>query len=285
MEQTQEFGAMVNKPIKNLSPSKVEAYLKCPEQFRLRYIEKVPEKASLFLTSGSVVHAVIEYALMAKKFGEKVPSIEELDGVFESRWKKLTLEQEHKRDFIGWAIDPKDPPDKIKEECRALIPLFMEKLFHQLDPIAIENDVKRYYPTKYGPVMSWGKLDLMTSDGAVWDWKTTRSVSNNARKSFQQFAQYSEHSIEVMPAGTHGGLAGHSSLMVKAKKAFLVRGPKPDIEVVDSFVSDADRKAWAAAVAFTWEGINEGKFDPNPKHFLCKPDWCPFYIPCQGWSK
>ena len=43
-EQAQAFGEMLNKPVKNLSPSKVDAYLKCPEQFRLRYIETVPRK-------------------------------------------------------------------------------------------------------------------------------------------------------------------------------------------------------------------------------------------------
>ncbi len=282
METFQDFGEMLNKPVKNLSPSKVEAYLKCPEQFRLRYIEKVPEKASLFLTSGSVVHATIEYALMAKKFGEKIPEKGELDDVFLSRWKKLTQEQEHKRDFIGWAVDPEDPHEQIKEQCRALVPLFMGELFPQLTPAAMEYDVKRDYPTKYGPVMSWGKLDLMTSDGVVWDWKTTRKVSSGARKSFQQFAQYSEHAIEAIP----GKQVIHATagIMVQVKKAFLVRGAIPKIEVAEGFVGDLDRKHWAAAVAHVWEGITEGKFEPNPKHFLCKAPWCPFYIPCQGYS-
>ena len=43
-----------------LSPSKINTYLKCPREFYYKYISKLPEKKTIHLFRGTLVHKVLE---------------------------------------------------------------------------------------------------------------------------------------------------------------------------------------------------------------------------------
>ena len=43
-----------------LSPSKINTYLKCPREFYYKYIAKLPEKKTIHLFRGTLVHQVLE---------------------------------------------------------------------------------------------------------------------------------------------------------------------------------------------------------------------------------
>jgi len=269
-----EFG-LLQSPIKNLSPSKVEGYLKCPEQFRLRYVEKVPQQSPLVMTSGIAVHGALEYALVAKKLGASVPSEKELDDVFLNRWKSSVAREEHKRDFLGWSHDEGDGLDVQREECRALVPLAAREVIPLIDPRDIETDVKLLYPSDYGEFLVWGKADVIDASGVIWDWKTTKKISSAAKKSTIQFPHYARLLIEN--GVDHGG-------SVPVRKVFLVRGERPRVEVVEFKLTRDDVDKWAELAADVWGKIQRNEYPTNPTHFLCKAIYCPFYVPCQGWS-
>ncbi|WP_031515098.1 RecB family exonuclease [Streptomyces sp. NRRL F-5123] len=48
------------RPPSSLSPSRAADFMRCPLLYRLRVIDKLPEKPSLAATRGTVVHAVLE---------------------------------------------------------------------------------------------------------------------------------------------------------------------------------------------------------------------------------
>ncbi len=50
-----------------LSPSKINTYMKCPREFYYKYIAKIPEKKTIHLFRGTLVHAVLE-DLFKKEF-------------------------------------------------------------------------------------------------------------------------------------------------------------------------------------------------------------------------
>ena len=50
-----------------LSPSKINTYMKCPREFYYKYIAKIPEKKTIHLFRGTLVHAVLE-DLFKKQF-------------------------------------------------------------------------------------------------------------------------------------------------------------------------------------------------------------------------
>ena len=43
-----------------LSPSKINTFLQCPRNFYHRYIEKLPDKLTLHLFRGTIVHDILE---------------------------------------------------------------------------------------------------------------------------------------------------------------------------------------------------------------------------------
>ena len=43
-----------------LSPSKINTYLKCPREFYYNYIAKLPQKKTIHLFRGTLVHQILE---------------------------------------------------------------------------------------------------------------------------------------------------------------------------------------------------------------------------------
>jgi len=75
-----------------LSPSKINTYYKCPREFYYKYIAKIPEKKTIHLFRGTLVHAVLE-DLFKHKFKnftawEKGDPSEWMEEQFQTRWAK-----------------------------------------------------------------------------------------------------------------------------------------------------------------------------------------------------
>jgi putative RecB family exonuclease len=75
-----------------LSPSKINTYYKCPREFYYKYIAQMPEKKTIHLFRGTLVHAVLE-DLFKKEFRnftawEKGDPAAWMEEQFQTRWKK-----------------------------------------------------------------------------------------------------------------------------------------------------------------------------------------------------
>ena len=75
-----------------LSPSKINTYMKCPREFYYKYIAKIPEKKTIHLFRGTLVHAVLE-DLFKKEFKsfkawEDGNPSQWMQEQFETRWAK-----------------------------------------------------------------------------------------------------------------------------------------------------------------------------------------------------
>lgn len=259
-----------DREVKNLSPTKVEGYLKCPESFRLRYVSRVPEISSGFLISGRVVHAALEMALRRVVAGFGLPGEKDMDDCFLLEWSKAVKEEESKKDFLGWSWD--GSPAQVKEECRALLPFARTDVLPKIRPKLVEEDAKLYYPSDIGDFLVWGKLDLLEEDGIVTDWKTTAKVSKNAKESWLQFAHYSRYAHETLggPQRTH------------CRKIFLVRGRRPKVDSASYVISQEKRDWFARAAAHVWKGVKAGVFTPNTNGWHCSEKYCSFYAMCYG---
>lgn len=266
-----EWGEFEAKAVRNLSPTKVEAYLKDPIGFKFRYVDKIPEMSSGFLVSGRVVHSVLEHAMKRVMAGFGLPPEKDMDDLFLEEWARAVKEESEKANHIGWDWEPSET--QIKEECRALLPFAREDVLPKLKPKLVEEDAKIYYPSEVGEFLVWGKLDLMEENGVVSDWKTTAgNVSKNARESWLQFSHYSKHAHEV--------LGGDS--VTKCRKIFLIRGKKPNVDVEWYQITPEKRKWFEDAAAQVWKGIHYGVYPPNTNGWHCSPKYCSFYGACYG---
>jgi len=268
----------MTEELRHLSPSKIETAMKCPEQFRLRYIEKIPEMSIMSMLSGRVIHAINEHYLKAVANGKAAPSAKDLDDLFLKEWEDQTKEEEEKAGFIGWSVDPDEPVEKIYSESRTMIQFVHAEVLPKVKPMmlngepGVEYTVKDKYETEDGDsFLVWMVIDLMEEDGTITDWKTTGKVSKNATKSWFQMAAYSTFGARVMKVET-----------VNARKIFLVLGKRPKVEVVNYLMGPSHREWFKRQAVATWKMAKAGAFVAGPNGWWCAQDWCSFYAMCQG---
>lgn len=262
----------VENEIKHLSPTKIEAALKCGYQVQFRYEDRAPEPSGGFLLAGRVVHKVLERALKRVVLGGKLPEAKEMDDWFLPEWEAHVKKEEERPTFIGWQWDADDPEENVKRDCRALIPFVRTDVLPALKPKLIEHTVKLEYQSEMGSFLVWGVLDLLEEDGLLSDWKTTRNVSQNQKKSWLQLAHYARFVFETM---------GQQN--VKARKLCLVFGEKPSLEIIEYVMTPAHREWFARCAAAAWKIVKTRAYAPPPEgSWWCSPDWCSFWGLCKG---
>lgn len=267
--------------LKHLSPSKIETAMKCPEQFRLRYIEKVPEVSIRSMLAGRVIHAVNEHVLKGVAAGRAIPEANTLDDLFVKLWDDEVAEEEGKESFIGWQDDPDDPIEKLYVDARAMIPFVRTEVLPKARPYilhgepAVEYTVKDEYETDDGDkFLVWMVLDLLEKledKPLITDWKTTRKVSKNAVKSWFQMAAYSTFAARVF-----------DKEIIEARKVFLILGKKPKMEIVPYQMGPSHREWFKRQAIATWRMAKASAFVANTSTWACSANWCSFHAICQG---
>ena len=115
-----------------LSPSKINTYYKCPREFYYKYIEQIPEKKTIHLFRGTLVHAVLE-DLFKHKFRsfaawEKGNPSEWMQEQFETRWEKDI----NSKKWL-WEIHTADEIEAMKGETEDLIQNFVGSVNKKLN--------------------------------------------------------------------------------------------------------------------------------------------------------
>lgn len=271
------FTTNANRPMKNLSVSKIEKFVVCPKNFELSYIHKIPQPQSWKPFGGTVVHEIIENAMKEFCRTDVYPDWKTMDDRFEPTWAEKVKEMEDKPDFIGWEDDPKDPLETLKPEYRKLVRLAREEALPTIKPFiwdgspVVERRIDLEVRTKIGPCPIIGYIDLLDASGVLMDWKSTgKEVSNRAKGSWLQFAAYSLWAYPIV---------GEENL--KCEKIFLVRGEgTPRIERVPFVITEKHRDHFVKLAAQVWEIINHKIFIANMDSWLC--NYCPFFQGCRG---
>jgi CRISPR/Cas system-associated exonuclease Cas4 (RecB family) len=268
----------MTEELRHLSPSKIETAMKCPEQFRLRYIEKIPEMSIRSMLAGRVIHKVMEHVLKGVVAGRAIPEANTLDDFFVNEWERQTNEEEGKENHIGWSEDPDEPLSKIYDEARAMVPFVRTEVLPVVKPkvlhgeALVEHTVKDEYETEAGDTfLVWMVLDLVEENATITDWKTTGKVSKNATQSWFQMAAYSTFISRVF-----------DKEIVEARKVFLVFGKRPKMEVVDYRMGPSHREWFKRQAIATWKMAKSGGFVGNTNGWWCSQKFCSFHAMCQG---
>lgn len=264
--------------MRNLSVSKIEQALLCGYRLKYQYVERVPRLAAWVLLAGNVLHEIIEYALREFAKSGFYPDWQMLDDMFEPIWDRRVQEEEQRDGFLGWELNPEDPPEKIKLEYRPLVRLTRNEVLPTVAPWMIGNEPVVEYKidleldSEVGPFSLLGYVDLLDADGILIDWKTTQGeVSRRQKRNWLQAAAYSLWAYPIV---------GEQAL--RCQKIFLVRGPIPFVERKE-FVITEDHRAWFVKVAAqVWKSIQTGLFLPNTEGWWCSAKFCPFFMGCRG---
>ena len=114
-----------------LSPSKINTYMKCPREFYYKYIAKIPEKKTIHLFRGTLVHQVLE-DLFKQKFKslslwEKGAPAQWVQDEFEKGWEDKIA----KHKWL-WEVHTKEEMDNMYLETEDILQNFVKSVNKKL---------------------------------------------------------------------------------------------------------------------------------------------------------
>ncbi|MHB2025643.1 MAG: RecB family exonuclease [Elusimicrobiota bacterium] len=159
-----------------LSHSSLTLYSECPQKYKFKYIDKIPEKPKSYFSFGSSVHTALEYF-----YDVKIPEPPALERVLAF----------YKENWISAGYKDKAQEEDYFHKGEQIITLFCEK--HSADfhvPLFVEYQ----FDLEVDGVPVTGKIDRVDKlpDGrlSVVDYKTGKALAENRVMTDEQLTMY-----------------------------------------------------------------------------------------------
>lgn len=292
---TQAAPFSVESRTRSLSPSRAADFKTCPLLYRLRAIDRLPQRPSAAAARGTLVHAVLErlYDLPAADRTAEVAK-----AMVATEWVKLLEAEPDLQKIVtelrdraaNWiqsdldpAADPGDDPVLVPEPDAGVIDRWLTSAADLLDSYFTLEDPTRIQPVGRelmvefdlgdGPVLR-GIIDRLdaTTDGdlRVVDYKT----GVTPRVAFEAKALFQMKFYALVLYRTRGVVPRQLRLLYLGDKDMLSYAPEAD--ELDRFERTL-RAIWAAIQA----SIDKQEFRASPSR-LCA--WCDFQALCPAWG-
>ena len=255
----EEFSSLksTHLPRGYLSPSQVQKYLTCPEDYRLTYIEGRPFKPNSRMLRGSSVHKMVEKSLLTLKLRGAPPSEEEV--------------LDSSRSIVESVVDSREAEgeidiEEILDASQKSFQVWYKVRMHSIMPIAVECEVL----AMVGDVPVKGFVDYVDGSSGtpqIVDLK----VGNKKRDP-----------CNSLQLGLYSLMMGHNSVaydtILQPTKRLPCRVNFEAAEYTDRHVQHIGR-----IVQRVYEGITAGYFPLClPDNWACSPKFCSNYERCRG---
>lgn len=246
----------------SLSPSRVEAFTKCPLAFRFTSIERLGDPPTVHTTRGSLVHRALQLGFEAP-VGDRTPA------VFHAALDQALAEYHELPDYtlLGFT---EDHAERFESECRTLVARYLEmENPDAVRPIGLELMLS----AQVGNLTLRGIIDRLElrDDGelVVSDYKTGRPPSAN----WEQRSLSGVHFYALLCQQVFGRLPAAIRLL------YLSTG-----EIIEATPSEQSAKFVATRTAAVWKAVERacvtGQFQPRQSS-LCSTcafqRWCPSF--------
>jgi RecB family exonuclease len=224
-------------------------YKECPQKYKFKYIDKIPEKPRHFFSFGSSVHQALEFFYGVKTL--PAPSLEEVVGHYRERW-------------ISAGYRDEAQEAEYFEDGKAIIARFHEK---HLKDYALPFFVEYQFNLEVEGVPVTGKVDRIDKlpDGrlSILDYKTGKAIPADRVTTDAQLTMYQ--------------LACESLLGAEVGRLSFYHLPSLKEHVVDRRPPDLI-EGLKGRIVSTAESITQGRFEPDPAEMKCR--WCDFKPIC-----
>lgn len=236
-----------------LSHSSITLYNECPQKYKFKYVDKIPEKPKHFFSFGQSVHLALEwfYGGIESPKAPVAPALEALLKHYREIWVKPGYRDENQE-------------AEYFEQGRQILTRFYDKhakSFHV--PFSVEYN----FNFEYEGIPLTGKVDRIDElpDGrlSILDYKTGKKLAAgrldiDAQLTMYQFAAESQLGKEV------GELIFYHLPTLKEHRT--TRRDKPLVKELTTRIVD------------TATGIDKDRFDPKPTENACR--WCDYKPLC-----
>ncbi len=232
-----------------LSHSSISMYQECPQKYKFKYIDKVPEKPRHFFSFGQSVHLALEFFYGVQAL--PAPTLEALLANYREQWVSAGYK------------DAKQEAEYF-DNGKSILTDFYKK---HIDGYAIPFFVEYGFNMDVEGVPVTGKVDRVDKlpDGrlAVLDYKTGKALAAGRLQTDAQLTMY-QLACETLLGAEVGRLTFYHLPSLK-ELSVERRGP----ELVD---------ALKTRIVSTAEGITKEDFEARPEEMKCR--WCDFKPIC-----
>lgn len=253
--------------------SGIDQYLRCPEQFRRRYIEGKKEPPAVALFEGTSHHKAVEADNKSKLEKGKQLTSHQMMEIFYSTWKDELAQAEKDADElkvkIGWEDEG---PDDVVKRGKILQTEYANSFSKMVDPESAEESFLRDVDVRGNKFRLMGQIDLTTKKKVVWDYKTAKrpKTDDDLNLSLQ--------------------LSTYSWIKQFTEVGYItfVKAAKPYVQMTKPVTVRPGRWLWALdVIASAVDGIRRGSFPKtNPSMFpppwWCSERHCGFWRDCRG---
>jgi len=244
-------------PISYLSYSQLDSFLRCPLQYKYRYVIKIPVLPSAALSFGQTMHEAVHDFYVKVKLGED-PSLEDLLGFYEKRW-------------LAVGYGKKEYETKMKEHGKILLSEFYTKGYDKsVIPKELEQPFKIHIDEN---LILGGKIDRIDArpDGKIEiiDYKTGQSTKVKDVTKDLQLTVYAM-------AATEQGVYGYRPQDVIVSFYFFENQEK-----ISGTRSAEQLESAREVIAKTASAIATSDFAPTPGRHC---DFCEFRLICEAWK-
>jgi len=236
-----------------LSHSSISMFQECPQKYKFKYIDKIPEKPRHFFSFGQSVHLALEFFYGVKTL--PAPSLEQVLEFYEQNWV---------------AQGYKDPGQEAqyKEDGRQILTAFYHK---HIRDYALPFFVEYGFNFEVEGVPVTGKVDRIDkrADGAleILDYKTGKALAGERVKKDAQLTMYQ--------------LACETLLGLPVAKLTFYHLPSLKEQVVERHPAELV-DGLKHRIVTTAEQISSGRFEPKPAESVCR--WCDYKRLCPAFK-
>lgn len=159
-----------------LSHSSIQLYLECPQKWKFRYIDKIPEKPKHFFSFGNSLHAALEYFYNVKTLPP--PTLEDVLKFYHKNW------------LVEGYTSP-EQEEKYKKEGAEIIQNYYQK---HVTNFQIPHSTEHKFDISINDIRVVGYIDRIdSSEGntlSVIDYKSGKSIPSARLEEDPQLTLY-----------------------------------------------------------------------------------------------
>lgn len=236
-----------------LSHSSISMFSECPQKYKFKYIDKIPEKPRYFFSFGQSVHSALEFFYGVQAL--PAPSLEDLLAYYKEHW-----------------LSPgyKDPGQEAQyfEEGKAILTAFYRK---HIRDYAIPFFVEYNFNLEVDGVPVTGKVDRIDKleDGrlSIVDYKTGKALAGARVQTDAQLTMYQLACERLLGAS----VAKLTFYHLPSLKEQAVERHSPELV-----------EALQRRIVTTAAQISAGRFEPKPAEGVCR--WCDYKPLCPAFK-
>lgn len=287
-EAFDEPPSRINLPKNYLSISQVNMYLRCPRQYKFRYVDDHKRPPAVPAAMGSSGHAALETTHHHIVDHDVPAPTEQVLDAFADKWAEIS---ELIEDWEG------EKPGQVKDVGIALVRIYNETLAPHVRPQVGKDNVRgieKKFEIVVGGIPMLGYIDLIDSNadiafsqeelamiqqtmGPKWVAEDLRTAVTDFKfrgKTAPQAEVDGSLQLTLYSLAT-GVYAVRFDQMIKTKV--------PKITRAKSVRTKKDHLWLQHIVREVAEAISKGAFPPcDPTNWICSPKWCGYFHMCRG---